>query len=437
MKSMTFILAGLLLAAGSGFSGTILVPGDYSSLQAAINVSADGDTVLVAEGTYTGDGNTGVTFHGKVITVRSENGPETTIIDCEFDGRGFDFFNGEGEDSRLEGFTIRNGNNGGVYCWYSSPLIADCLILDNDADSTAGGITCYSSSPILSSCTIAGNTASTSGGGIECSLYSFPVIDNCIISGNTTRESGGGLACDEQSSPILSSCTIAGNTASTSGGGIYGANSHPYYPVVTNCILWENTPDEIDAPAGEVEVTYSDVMGGWPGEGNLDADPLFADLENQDYHLSLDSPCIDSGTESDEALDLDDQPRPYPRSGDFDMGVDERWPQLEVSVELSDDFLDRGEDFTIGYNVYNPEKWIVPFEGWIDITLPNGEPLDSNPYIGPASINLWSHQSFSGDIDATVKNKALFGTYEFTLEIAEEYGGLSFGSGCDTLNVVP
>ncbi len=437
MKRMYLSLVGLLLVPALGFAATVLIPDEYPDLQSGINAVVDGDTVLVADGTYTGAGNFGVTFHGKMITVRSENGPETTVIDCNSEGRGFDFFNGEGEDSRLEGFTVKNGSCGGISCWFSSPSITDCYILENEADTCAGGITCRSSSPVVSNCSISNNRSISEGGGVECNMYSYPIVDNCLITGNTTMESGGGFACDDRSSPIISSCTIAGNTASTSGGGIFSMSSYPYYPVVTNCILWENGPDEIDVPEGGVEVTYSDVQGGWAGEGNLDADPLFEDFENEDYHLSVDSPCIDSGTEMVEAVDMDDQPRPYPREGDFDMGSDERWPRFEVSVTLSDDCLDRGEDFIIYYDVYNPEKWIVPFEGWIDIVLPSGEPLASNPYLGPVSINLWSKQSFNGDIDARVRNKAFFGTYQFKLETAEELGGLSFGSGCDTLNVVP
>jgi hypothetical protein len=83
------------------------VPDEYSTIQEGIDEAVDGDTVLVADGTYIGYGNRDIDFLGKAILVMSENGPENCIIDCEYeDYHGFSFQNGESSSSVLKGFTI-------------------------------------------------------------------------------------------------------------------------------------------------------------------------------------------------------------------------------------------------------------------------------------------------------------------------------------------
>jgi hypothetical protein len=72
---------------------------------------------------------------------------------------------------------------------------------------------------------------------------------------------------------VYAGCTIAENAAAGSGGGI-GSSSYGY-PPIGNCILWGDTPDEIYLPYSNPWVTYSDVQGGWTGDGNIDAPPQF------------------------------------------------------------------------------------------------------------------------------------------------------------------
>ncbi len=66
-------------------------------------------------------------------------------------------------------------------------------------------------------------------------------------------------------------------------------------PLVHNCILWDNDTEElVDVNGAATTASYSDVQGGWPGTGNIDADPLFVAPGSGDYHLLSDSPCIDA-----------------------------------------------------------------------------------------------------------------------------------------------
>ena len=85
---------------------------------------------------------------------------------------------------------------------------------------------------------------------------------------------------------------------------------------IINSIIWGNTPNEIFGTS--VEITYSDVKGGFTGEGNIDFNPLFFGIE--DYHLTANSPCINAGTPGG-APDHDIEGIPRPQGADYDMGA--------------------------------------------------------------------------------------------------------------------
>ena len=117
---------------------TILVPSQYPDIQTGIINAVDGDTVLVADGIYTGEGNKDLDFGRRAIVVISENGPVNCIIDCESNGRGFFFHSGENSNSVVAGFTILNGwtdcnsipaAGAGICCDNSSPVIRGCYLL--------------------------------------------------------------------------------------------------------------------------------------------------------------------------------------------------------------------------------------------------------------------------------------------------------------------
>ncbi|MBC8205293.1 right-handed parallel beta-helix repeat-containing protein [bacterium] len=188
LSTVIITILGLLFRMESGSAITIRVPAQYPDIQAGINASYDGDTVLVAPGTYTGEGNYDISFSGREIVLISEAGAEATIIDALRMGRGIIFNTGEDESSVLEGFTIRLGYNeteyygGGIYCSYSSPTIRNNIISQSYAY-YGGGIGLYHSSPMIENNIIEDNTGNR-GGGIAVYYNCYPLIRNNIIRDN-------------------------------------------------------------------------------------------------------------------------------------------------------------------------------------------------------------------------------------------------------------
>ncbi len=245
---------------------TFLVPSQYPAIQVAIDNACDGDTVLVADGTYTGLGNRDIDFLGKAITVKSENGPENCIIDCNDTysdpNRGFYFHSGEDANSIVDGFTITNGHvkdGGGISCLGSSPTISNCIISRNTASAgRGGGIYCYQSSPKITGCKLSENSAYSYSGGIYCDEGS-PMISNCTITGSELEFYGGGggsIYC-RNAEPIITNCTVSRNkgvgiafkfcntaitnsTISENKGGIYSYSSTA---IITDCVINQNTTE--------------------------------------------------------------------------------------------------------------------------------------------------------------------------------------------------
>ena len=296
---------------------TINVPGDYSTIQAAIDTCSNGDTVLVAAGTYVEN----ITYNGENIVVGSlylttqdTSYISSTIIDGNQAGSVVAFENGEDSTAMLSGFTITNGlatSGGGIYCGSnSSPIVTDVVITGNSAY-TGGGIYCGSNSnPSLTHVIITDNLAGFDSGGIHCD-YSSPILTDVTIIGNTANYRGGGIVCFF-SSPIFTDVTITGNMATgtnASGGGIFcWYNSNPGF---LNCILWNNYPQQIyfheDFDINSITISYSDIQGGEGGiitndnvtvyweEGNIFDDPLFCNADSRDYTLAENSPCVGTG----------------------------------------------------------------------------------------------------------------------------------------------
>jgi hypothetical protein len=136
MRRCCLILFTILILAPTAHAVVIYVPQEQPTIQAGIDAAHEGDIVNVVDGIYFGPGNIDLDFKGKAITFRSGNGPDYCVIEPQYYNRAVRFRNGEGRDSVLEGFTIRQGislNDGaailvGADC---SPTITGNVFSDN------------------------------------------------------------------------------------------------------------------------------------------------------------------------------------------------------------------------------------------------------------------------------------------------------------------
>lgn len=334
MKWFISVSLMVLGVAGSITHGAeIFVPADYPTIQDAIDAASIYDTVIVAPGVYRGDGNRDIDFNGKPLVLRSQSGPELTIIDCNGsvsqNHRGFYFHNNETESAVVEGFTVRNGytsDGGAVYCHQAHPLFSKCIFFNNEVSNRGGAVLLWtsnsrfmdcvfdnnqaasgaalhitsSSNPVLTWCEIKYGQA-TQGAGIICNGAGYTQVNNSLFFGNSSS-SGSAMYIANGGTALVNGCTAADNNAN------YGT-FHIYHGVLTinNSIVWGNVPVSIDVQGGpDPTVNYSNIEmddGIYPGQGNMNQDPLFVNPLVQQYQLShpmagqsMQSPCFNSGS---------------------------------------------------------------------------------------------------------------------------------------------
>jgi hypothetical protein len=362
---------------------TLRVPESYATIQAAVDAANSGDMIVLADGTYTGLGNREIAVPAKSLWIRSEHGPQGCIIDCNSpDGKVYPGFtmSRAGSDIICEGLTlkgagyafqIRNGrmrlvNCHAVGCKYGCDAAASHVTVEacrfSDGGTAVNIVACdvrvsgsavahngvgmdfRSSRVVVSSTEISQSTVR----GISMSSCFEAVLDHCLITGNGSNSYGYEAMSFRDTLPIIRNCTIVGNTNSRDRIG-----SLPPIPAdaekagrVVNSILWNNRY-VAETLLPQCLVQFSDIQGGWPGEGNIGVDPLFASggywdtstnrsggsWVDGDYHLKsqagrrepgsgswviddVTSVCIDAGDPNSPVGD-----EPEPNGGRINMGA--------------------------------------------------------------------------------------------------------------------
>jgi hypothetical protein len=437
--SVIFSIILCTLSVAAAAQSTINVPADQSTIQTAINAANNGDTVLVAPGTYPEN----LSFNGKAITVTSSGGPAVTIVDGGGAGPVVIFNANEGASSVLNGFTLQNGvpsstfpnfgtSGAGIWIYYASPTITNNVITGNHAicgigieiqggsavirgntitgNAQAGGdggcggggieVTGDSSHPVATP-QIIGNTITNNslpgggfGGGIEVSYFSSPTIRNNYIAGNSVYNSGGGIDLESYEAPVViqniivnnstggggsgggiyvssspavvANNTIVGNTAFDGSSGIF-AYASSAIPISSNIVVAASgqngivcspfsstlpnfSHNDVTSPGSGGQAWSSSCGSAAQSNGNISADPQFADAVNGDYHLQAGSPAIDAGDNNAPNLpeqDYDGNPRiavgsATSCSSTVDIGVYEFVLSTTPAATLSPAALDFG-----------------------------------------------------------------------------------------------
>lgn len=325
MKILKLICLSFLSLNLTAEAVIINVPAQHSTIQAAINASSDGDTVLVQPDTYFEN----VIFRGKNIVLTSkfyQNNDYSIIGSTIINGSTPAFpdtascvliIDNEDSTTVLQGFTLTGGSGtkwtdehgaglfregGGVLVAYSSPVIQHNIISGNHAIeggvfSTGGGGMRIGDCYCRVFNNIITNNSARYGAGIVLNYTGGEYRNNVIFKNFGSRDFGSGSAMWINSvfsrPKIIENNTLVLNTAITGTAGMYGNGTQA---IVRNNIIWKNTSTtSVQISGSGLQVRYCDVQGGFSGAGNINADP---DFDSTNYYLKSNSPCTDKGDSS-------------------------------------------------------------------------------------------------------------------------------------------
>jgi len=419
------------LSGGPG--DVLLVPSEYATIQDAIDASEDRDTIIVAPGTYVENINfngKNIVVGSYYLTYGVDYFIAQTVISGDSNGSVVTFESGEDSTAVLIGFTFQdiiNESEDGpqtiITINESSPMIVNNrfnnFYLFQDVESAV--IYCENSNSLImnniftdgsigngyvlagyilskySSLTISNNRIENGYVGFaEPSGYIVSIASENIIESNIIINTSMGYCTVCATISILdgSDCIIRNNLISQAYGDGYGAvvasesqyvsnnntfvsNSLGYANlasdgVVSNDIIYgTSNPVYIDENSN-IQVSYSDIEGGWEGEGNIDTIPLFCNPDSGDFTLAENSPCV--GTGQDGA-----------NIGALDVGCE---AILSTDVELIPLQFALNQNYPNPFNPVTTLRYELPENALVNITIYD--------MMGRVVSNLVSNQQRAG-----------------------------------------
>lgn len=366
MKTNRFLLViSLFVVANLAVANQINVPTDYSTIQGAIDNSANGDTIIIQTGTYTEN----IDFKGKEIVVGSlyllnnqESFIDSVIIDGQNSGTVVKCETSETENSKLIGVTVVNGyagDGGGIKCTNSSPVFKNIKIKDCAVTNWGGGIYVSGGSPYFEGIVLLNNTDA-----MMIRENATVTFNNLIFNGNTDGEILFLYHADVQmnNTRIINNQTIHTSLIGLNRGNLvfnnllmnknncdgfinvhytcnvlfnfatiydnYSMNDFAWTNAedskltFNNSIVWNNTYTSFNEYPNTITIKNTNFEGGYTGENNISIKPEFNNADSLDFSLKMSSPCIGIGdTTGMLRFDIEKLPRPYPSCTNPDIGA--------------------------------------------------------------------------------------------------------------------
>ena len=288
---------------------------------------------------------------------------------------------------------------GAMHNHSSTPNLLNCTFIENSSR-YGGAVFNETGKLVLAKCAFRSNHGYDYGGGMYNTLNSAITLKNCSFIANQAGMYGAGMSVSE-CDLNLTNCTFAANSAPV--GNSFACNSRRQSGrseiVLTSCVLWDNDDSIWIYDLSTVDISYSNVFGGWPGEANLDANPQFVNADGPDnipgteddnLRITALSPCVDSGNPDYVAdaneTDLDGKRRVI---GDrIDMGAYE----FQALIYVDDDAP--GDPGSANPNISDPQEdgtHAHPFD-----TIQEAIDVAENGYVVLVTAGLYSKIDFRG-----------------------------------------